>query len=158
MTCSKNPFDFAILVCYLSIHSDFALKFVYSFKGLQLKQESQKIPFRAIDYAPAIIYNPEMVHKDWCLLSLQHVEDEHIEIHFLSEDDDLLQFAEECRRNHAKAMIVINNAENYTLAPELTKPLQTLESFLVAILPLSEGSSLLECLKVQFANKKFFAK
>ena len=83
---------------------------------------------------------------------------DHIRVHELREGDNLLECAKEYRESHAQAMIVINSTEDSSLLSELSRPLRELESFLVAILPHSDGIALLDCLQVQFEDDELFAK
>ena len=80
-------------------------------------------------------------------MSKANLECAHIRIHELREEDNLLKCAESYQENHARAMIVINTTEDYTLIPELNYSLHTLDNFFVAILTNDDGMALLGCLK-----------
>ena len=128
-------------------------------KGLKLKQRDRDRPFKTYNYTPAIVYNTDIVTSgDWYLLSAYDIVGDHIRIHELREGEDLLACVEEYQRDHAKAVIVINIKDNATLPTEMTQSLHKLDNFIVAVLPFSEGGSLLDCLQVQFEDDELFAR
>ena len=100
--------------------------FFFFTKGLKLKQKSQKLPFRAFDYTPAINYSADLGPTDWHLLSVYDIVGDHIRVHELREGDNLLEYAKEYWENHAQAMIVINSTEDSSLLSELSQSLREL--------------------------------
>lgn len=93
---------------------------------------------------PYLTGQPKRV--DWRLLSLFHVESEHIRVHDLREGDDLKADIEKYRSEHAMAVIIINNEETQILSKKFSSSLEGFNNFLIAVLSASEGSSLYEFL------------
>ena len=118
-----------------------------------MKQKDHTLPFKTYDYTPAIVYNTDIVSDtDWYLLSAYDIVSDHIRIHELREGDDLLACTEEYQRDHAKAVILINTNDTTVLTKDMTQSLHKLDNFIVAVLPFSQGSSLLDTLQIQFED------
>ena len=119
-----------------------------------MKQKSQTLPFKTLTYAPAVVYNnntpPTVV--DWQLLTLYHVEGNHIRIHELKEGEDLCAAIDEYKSAYAKAVVVINTEESLVLSKEIVRSLKNIGNYLVAVLSHSDGDNLLDCLEVHFED------
>ena len=126
--------------------------------GLELRYNSQNLDeenhFKSFSYTPAIGIPP----ADWHILTMANLERAHIRVHELSDGDNLLKCAESYQENHAKAMIVINTTEDYSLIPELNYSLHTVDNFFVAILPHGDGMALLDYLQCKDSPEVIYAR
>ncbi len=122
-----------------------------------LKTMDHNLPFKTYDYTPAIVCNT-VTCTDWYLLSAYDIVSDHIRIHELREGDNLLACIEEYQRDHTKAVILINTNDTAVLPKEMTQSLHKLDNFIVAVLPFSQGISLLNTLQVQFEDDELFAR
>ena len=87
-----------------------------SIVGLQLKSSRQQKPFKCFSYALSP-FTKEPVDLEKMIWHRGYpIQSEHIRCHVLAQDDDILQLIAQYHREHARAVVVINNADNYALA------------------------------------------
>ena len=55
---------------------------------------------------------------DWKILATEDVQSQHIRCHELLPKDDLAMLVANFKQAHAKAVILINTQENYSIAPQ----------------------------------------
>ena len=83
---------------------------------MQLKSAKHQKPFKCFSYALSpftkeAVDSEQMIwHKDYPIQS------EHIRCHALAQDDNIPQLIAQYNLEYAQAVILINNADNYTLA------------------------------------------
>lgn len=70
-------------------------------------------------------------------------------VHKLKPEDKLAQFVEVYRSNYAKAVVIVNTTENYTIQPIHLKGLQK-SSFPLVVLTLSDGQEVLKTISRQY--------
>ena len=92
---------------------------------------------------------------DWQLLTLYHIEGNHIRIHDLKEDKDLRAAIDEYKSTNALAVVVINSEESLSLSEEIVKSLGDIGMYLVAVVSHSDGDTLLQ---VQNGDEDVFAR
>ena len=112
--------------------------------GLKLTLQYQNDPFRAFTYAPTPLtegINP--VKKK--VLVTESVQGDHVFVHKLDPGDNLAQLVAEYRSNSAKAVVVVNTAESYTVHPTHLEGLEK-SNFPLLVLTLSDGQKLLKAL------------
>lgn len=61
------------------------------------------------------------VAVDWRILTAEDVQSQHIRCHQLHPDDDLAMLVSNFKEGHAKAVILVNTQENYSIAPQFLK-------------------------------------
>ena len=120
-----------------------------------MKQRSHTLPFKTLTYAPAVVYNTPPTVVDWQLLTLYHVEGNHIRIHDLQEDKDLCVAINEYKSSNALAVVVINSEESLSLSEEIVKSLGDIGMYLVAVVSHSDGDTLIQ---VQNGDEDVFAR
>ncbi len=87
------------------------------FAGLKLRLKGQTTLLAAYTYA----LFPRMekcVPVDWKILVTDDVQSQHIRCHPLQEGDELSMLVSNFREQHAKAVILINTQDNYSIAPQ----------------------------------------
>jgi len=84
--------------------------------GLQLKSAKEQQSFKCFSYAPSPFTKEPVDVEKMIWHRAYPIQSEHIRCHVLVPDDDIPQLIAQYHREHARAVILINNADNYTLA------------------------------------------
>ena len=97
---------------------------IQSSVGLKLKLQDQTEPFKLFSYA-LFPLTDKCVPVDWKVLVSDDVESEHIRCHGLRDGDDLSMLVANFKGQHAKALILLNTQENYSIAPQFLEGTMT---------------------------------
>ena len=84
---------------------------------------------------------------DWQLLTLSHIEGNHIRIHEFQKGEDLRAAIDQYKSSNALAVVVINTEESLSLSKEIVKSFGDIESYTVVVLSHSDGDTLLHCIQ-----------
>ena len=88
---------------------------------------------------------------DWKIIVNDDIQSQHIRCHTLQPGDKIKDLVSSFRKAFAKALVLVNTQNNYTLSPELTEGLER-SSFPVVIVTQSDGTSLNEFLERHFGQ------
>ncbi len=90
------------------------------YAGLKLRLKGRTTLIAAYTYA----LFPRMdkcVPVDWKILVTDDVQSQHIRCHPLQDGDELSMLVSNFKEQHAKAVILINTQDNYSIAPQFLK-------------------------------------
>ena len=83
---------------------------------------------------------------DWQLLTLSHIDGNHIRIHEFQKGEDLRAAIDQYKSSNALAVVVINTEESLSLSKEIVKSFWDIGLYLV-VLSHSDGDTLLHCIQ-----------
>ena len=115
--------------------------------GFQLRRTSHTLPFKTFTYAPAIVYDTPPTVVDWELLTLSHIEGNHIRIHEFQKCKNLRAAIDQYKSSNALAVVVINTEESLSLSKEIVKSFGDIGLYPVIVLSHSDGDTLLHCMQ-----------
>ena len=113
--------------------------------GLKLKHQGHTHPTICYTYTLSPFMD-KPVYIDWKIIVNDDIQSQHIRCHALQPGDKIKDLVSSFKRALAKAVVLINTQDNYTLAPELIEGMEK-SSFPVIILTKSDGNSLVEFLE-----------
>ena len=124
--------------------------------GLKLKLQDQSHPSSCYTYALSpFIDKPVLV--DWKIIVNDDIQSQHIRCHALQSDDKVKDLISLFRKALAKAVVLINTQDNYTLAPEFTEGVAK-SNYPIVILTKSDGNSLVEMLDKYYGQTEVLAR
>ena len=104
------------LMMFLCMLSESIINASILLVGLQLKSAKEQQSFKCFSYAPSFFTKEPVDVEKMVWHRAYPIQSEHIRCHVLVPDDDIPQLIAQYHREHARAVILINNADNYTLA------------------------------------------
>ena len=113
--------------------------------GLKLKVQGQTNPNICYTYTLSP-FTEKLVLIDWKIIVNDDIQSQHIRCHALQPGDKVKDLISSFKQALAKAVVLINTQDNYTLAPELIEGMEK-SSFPIVILTKSDGISLAEFLE-----------
>ena len=123
--------------------------------GLQLKLDSQDLPFASFTYALSSLTD-KLAPVDWKLLVTSgDVESEHIRCYELQDGDNLPELIADFQEAYAVVVVLINTTDNYILQPSFLSGTQECH-FPVLVLTKTDGKALLS--KVEHYEGSVFAR
>ena len=115
------------------------------FVGLKLKLQDQPHPSVCYNYALSpFVDKPVLI--DWKIFVNDDIQSQHIRCHALQPGDKVKDLISSFRRALAKAVVLINTQDKYTLGPEFTKGVAR-GNYPIIILTKSDGSLLMDKLE-----------
>ena len=110
-------------------------------------------PHRSISYTYAVSpFTEKPVQIDWkIIVNNDDIECQHIRCHALQPGDSIKELVSTFKKALAKAVVLINTQDNYTLSPELTEGMEQ-GGFPVVILTKCDGQSLAEFLEKHYGQ------
>ena len=124
--------------------------------GLKLKLQDQPHPSFCYTYALSpFIDKPVLV--DWKIIVNDDIQSQHIRCHTLQPGDKVKDLISSFRKALAKAVVLINTQDNYTLAPEFTEGVAK-SNYPIVILTKSDGNSLVEMLDKYYGQSEVLAR
>ena len=90
----------------------------FLYTGLQLKsaKEKERNPFTCFSYALSPLSKEPVDLEKMIWHRAYPIQSEHIRCHVLDQNDTIPQLIAQYHREHARAVILINDADNYSLA------------------------------------------
>ena len=88
---------------------------------------------------------------DWKIIVNDDIQSQHIRCHALQPGDKVKDLISSFRKALAKAVVLINTQDNYTLAPEFTEGVAK-GNYPIVILTKSDGTSLVEVLDKHYGG------
>jgi hypothetical protein len=124
--------------------------------GLKLKLQDQPHPNFCYTYALSPFVDKPVV-VDWKIIINDEIQSQHIRCHALQSGDKVKDLISSFKRALAKAVVLINSQDNYTLAPEFTEGVKK-SSFPIVILTKSDGNSLVDVLDRYYGQTEVLAR
>ena len=125
--------------------------------GLKLKLQGQQLPSACYTYALSpLMDKPVLV--DWrIVVNDDDIQSQHVRCHALQPGDNVKELVATFRKALAKAVVLINTQDNYTLAPEFTEGVDK-SNYPIVVLTKSDGGSLVELLEKYFGQTDVLAR
>ena len=110
-------------------------------------------PHPSVSYTYAVSpFTEKPVQIDWkIIVNNDDIECQHIRCHALQPGDSIKELISTFKKALAKAVVLINTQDNYTLSPELTEGMEQ-GGFPVVILTKRDGQSLAEFLEKHYGQ------
>ena len=99
----------------------------------------------------------KLVLIDWKIIVNDDIQSQHIRCHALQPGDKVKDLISSFKRALAKAVVLINTQDNYTLAPEFTEGM-TKANYPIVVLTKSDGSSLVDLLDRYYGQTDILAR
>lgn len=132
------------------------LTIVCSQPGLKLKLQDQQLPTTCYTYAlPPLMDKP--IPVNWKIIVNNDVHSQHVGCHALHPGDNAKELVATFRRALAKAVVLVNTQDNYTLAPEFTEGVDK-SNYPTIVLTKSDGASLVELLERYYGQTDVLAR
>ena len=103
-------------------------------------------------------FTKKLVAVDWKLIVNDEIQGQHIRCHILQADDNLPELVSSFRKAHAKAVILVNTQESFTLAIKFKAGFDTSNYPVVIVLTKSDGVRLNELLDKAYGRTDIYAR